>query len=330
MTSLKKYLLQIKEWGLFSLLIFFGLLFIAETKYRLCVLDGISLWFFTVVPALFPYFFLSSMLSKAKPLNKIGLFLSPFTKKIFKTNGLCGYAFLISIISGYPIGSKTVSDLKLSGLISSVEAERSSVFCSTSSPAFLISLVGTVMANSLLFGVFLFLTHIFSAFLVGFIFSFYKPNNKESCSIQKSNLSVNSDNVLYESAYSSVISILIVGALITVFYLLTEILISLKILLPIQKLFSFLFSNEHIGLGLTLGILESTRGLKTLLSAPITLFTLPIASFICGFGGLSVIFQSIAYLKKAKIKTAPFLLGKLLTAFVNFIIGFIFSILLFR
>ena len=64
-----------------------------------------------------------------------------------------------------------------------------------------------------------------------------------------------------------------------------------------------------------------------LLANGTSFFSLPIASFIVGFGGLSVILQSIAYLKKAKIKTAPFLFGKILTAFVNFIVGFIINVI---
>ena len=59
----------------------------------------------------------------------------------------------------------------------------------------------------------------------------------------------------------------------------------------------------------------------------ITALSLPIASFVCGFGGLAVIAQSLAYLKKAKIKTAPFLFAKLTHAVLSTVYSVILSFL---
>ena len=134
------------------------------------------------------------------------------------------------------------------------------------------------------------------------------------------------DNILYESTYSAVISILVVGGLITIFYLLTEILCALGILSPIISLLEQLF-GENVAKGVVFGAFECTRGLKTLASGETTFFTLPLCALICGFGGLSVIAQSTAYLKKAKMKTAPFILSKIIMAVIGFILGFIFSCL---
>ena len=77
--------------------------------------------------------------------------------------------------------------------------------------------------------------------------------------------------------------------------------------------------------GIVLGTLECTGGLKTLSTLGISTLSLPICALTCGFGGLSVIMQSVAYLKKAKIKTAPFIFSKLLSAVVNFIYALIAS-----
>ena len=76
------------------------------------------------------------------------------------------------------------------------------------------------------------------------------------------------------------------------------------------------------------GLIECTGGLKLLAEGNYAL-SFPIACFICGFGGLSVICQSLAFLKKAKIKTAPFLFAKVLCAVINFCLGFIFSLIFF-
>ncbi|MBO5714163.1 MAG: hypothetical protein J6R83_01920, partial [Clostridia bacterium] len=79
----------------------------------------------------------------------------------------------------------------------------------------------------------------------------------------------------------------------------------------------------------TLGFFEITKGLKTVSNGGITLLSLPVSAFICGFGGISVIAQSVAFLKKAKIKTAPFVLAKTLSAIFSFIIGLVFSLVFF-
>ena len=129
--------------------------------------------------------------------------------------------------------------------------------------------------------------------------------------------------------YSAVLSSLFVGAMITLFYTLTEVLITLKILSPITFLLEKIFNNQNLASGITLGFFEITKGLKTVSTGGITLLTLPVSAFICGFGGISVIAQSIAFLKKAKIKTAPFVLAKTIAAVISFIIGLIFSFIFF-
>ena len=125
--------------------------------------------------------------------------------------------------------------------------------------------------------------------------------------------------------YSAVISILVVGGLITVFYLITEILTTLGVLTPLVNLLVQLLGDKNIAEGIVYGLFECTKGLKALSGAGINFFTLPICAALCGFGGLSVIAQSVSYLKSAKIKTAPFILAKLTMAVIGFILGLILS-----
>ena len=135
------------------------------------------------------------------------------------------------------------------------------------------------------------------------------------------------DNVLYNSAYSAVISTFVVGAIITIFYLLTQILYDLNILSPIVNAMSLLLGDENLAQGVVFGLFECTKGLKTLSLSSITYLSLPIACSLCSFGGLSVTCQSLSYLKKAKIKIAPFILSKIVSAIISFVIGIIFSLL---
>ena len=310
------------EFLFFAFLIAVCCLLAFGKGYSSAVTNGISLWFACVLPSLFPYFFITSILSSLKITGKMSTALSPIMKRLFNLNGIAGYAFFISVISGYPVGAKTVSDLKNQGLLSDAEAVRASVLCSTSSPMFIISSVGAIMFKNSAFGIKLFLVHLLSVILTSIIFSFYKKNDALNDSYAPIVLN-KMDNILYEGVYSAVISVLIVGGLITVFYLLTEILVTIGVLTPIISLLSSIF-GENVAKSIVFGSFECTRGLKVLAEGGLTPLCLPVCALICGFGGLSVIAQSLAYLKKAKIKTAIFILAKIITAVIGFILGFIF------
>ncbi len=306
---------------IFLLLIAFSLILAFGKEYTKVVLDGISLYFACVVPSLLPYFFITTILSSMKTTGKISNKLRFITKPLFNVGGAVGYAFFMSLISGYPVGAKIVSDLREKGVISNSESVRASALCSTSSPMFLINSVGSIMFNNLRFGLCLFLCHILSSIIVGVLFSFYKRKEKP---LDLPFINTNKmDNVLYESAYSSVVSILVVGTIITIFYLLTFVLFSIGFLSPIIGLFSNVFGNETLAKGLTFGLFECTQGLKIISTLPNNFFALPLSAFICGLGGLSILMQSITYLKKAKIKTAPFILAKIICAVINFILSIV-------
>ena len=194
----------------FLLLICISLILSLGSGFSSLTLEGINLWLSLILPAMFPYFFITAILSSLSITSKISNKFSPLTKRLFNTSGACGYAFFMSIIAGYPMGAKIVSDLKEKGAISHTEAVRACAFCSNSSPMFLISSVGSIMFNNTTVGFVLFISNVLSAIIIGIIFSNYnkkeKPTNKVFLSSQKI------DNILYESAYSSVISVLVVGA----------------------------------------------------------------------------------------------------------------------
>lgn len=285
------------------------------------------LWAGCVLPALFPYLFITAVLSSLSITSKIGRLISPLTTRFFNVGGAVGYALLASLISGYPVGAKTVSDLRKNNLISDEEAVRASTVCSTSSPVFIFGSVASVMFGSLSFGIKLYICHVLSTLITGCFFGLYKrwikPTKMQTFSLAKV------DNVFYESVFSSVISVLTVGGIITLFYLFTQILLSLGVLSPFVWIFEKIFTSKSAAEGLCVGIFECTNGLKLLASTGIGFFTLPIATFICSFGGLSVIMQSVAFLKNAKIKTAPFVLSKLISAVIGFLLGLIVTLLPF-
>ena len=317
---------NLKDVFIFLLLIFLGVTISVSARFSNSFIDGVILWFTAILPALFPYLFLTTILATLKSTAKITSALTKPFNKIFNVGGTISYAFLMSVISGYPMGAKITCDLYEKGFLSKTETMRAFCFCSTSSPVFTISCVGNAMFKNPLFGLALFIVHLVSSIIVGYIFSFYKRMDRpKNARIQSTNV----DNVLYESIYSSVLGALIVCGFIGIFYLVTDVLTSFGVLNPIINLLTKITGDKNLSSGVVVGLLEYTKGVKIISSGGISVLTLPFISALLGFGGLSIIMQSVAFIKKAKLKTAPFLIAKLLCAVLSFIIGLIVSLLFF-
>jgi len=314
------------EYAYFVCLMAIALILAFCSRLTNAVTEGISLWATCVLPGAFPFAVITALLSSLSVTGKISNRFSPLTKRAFRINGAVSYAFFMSLLAGYPLGATLVGNLKEKGVLSNAESVRASVLCSTSSLTFTMVSVGNIMFNDALFGVGLFLCHILSTIFVAIIFSFYK--RKERPTEFTPTISVKTDNVFYESIYSSALSIIAVGGIITVFCLLTELLLTFHVLDPVIFLLSSVVGKTN-GKAITVGAFECTKGLKILSSANLSIFSLPIACAIVSFGGLSVIVQSTAFLKKAKIKTAPFILSKVFSAVLSFLFGLIFSFIFY-
>ena len=103
--------------------------------------SGLLLWANQVVPSLFPFFIATELLSYTTVVTKIGKCLDPIMRPIFNVPGCGAYAFLMGIISGYPVGAKIVSNFRSQGLCSKEEAERLVAFTNNSGPLFILVLL---------------------------------------------------------------------------------------------------------------------------------------------------------------------------------------------
>ncbi len=303
-----------------SLLFLIVCLSVFPEKYSKSTFNGITLFAVSVLPSLLPYFFLTAILSR---LNVLNLFLTKFngfTKKIFNINGYSIYAFIMSVLSGYPVGSKIVLELHSNKLINDSESSRLSLLASTSGPLFIIGAVGSAMFENKLAGIIIYITHVLSAVFTCLLF---RKLGTSSPMLQGYELSSKSDGVLYESIYSAVISCLIVGGFVSVFFVISQILIDFKILYPLSLLFSSILapvSTGNEGLSLAVGLIEFTNGSKMLSAIGATPLTISLSCFIITFGGISGILQSLVFLNKANVKSSFFILGKIIQATIAFVL----------
>ncbi len=301
----------------FALIVCFA---INSQKYAAVTFDGITLWALNLVPSVFPYFVFTAILTKLGAVTLLTTKSTPLTRKLFGCNGLSGYAFIISVLSGYPSGSKITAELYEDKLITYEEAVKTSGFCSTSGPLFIIGTIGGLLHSAKTAAVIL-IAHLTSVLITAFIFKGKTPPEKNQ------NFSVKAvDNVIYEAIYDSVISLFILGGIITVYYVITEMFFDVGLLTIPLFLFEKILGSREVAKAFITGIFECTKGIKMITMSNSEL-TIPLIGFLISFGGFSVITQSVIFLKKAKIKTAVFFVSKIIQAVLCFLILYVISLI---
>ena len=137
--------LSLKRNILPSLFVVFTVCLVLFSKQNLSATkNGLALWANSVVPALLPFFMATELLSHTNVTQIIGRLLNKYMKPLFNVPGIGAYAFVMGIISGYPVGAKIVTKFRQDGLCTKAEAERLLAFTNNSGPLFIIGTVGTL------------------------------------------------------------------------------------------------------------------------------------------------------------------------------------------
>lgn len=124
----------------------------------------------SVVPALFPFLVLSSLLVSLGFGELVSPYLAGLMTPLFRLPGCASSALLLGLAGGYPIGAQTAARLYQEGSLTRGEAERLLAFCNNSNPVFLINVLGGGVFGNPRTGVFLWLVHVLSALLTGCFF----------------------------------------------------------------------------------------------------------------------------------------------------------------
>ena len=135
--------------------------------------DAVNLCLTSVVPSLFPFLICSGFFSTSGAASVLSRYLSPLMRPLFNLPGCGAMAFVLGVVSGYPVGAACAADLYISGQCTKTEAERMCAFCNNSGPLFIMSVVGCGFLSCPQAGRYIYISHILSAIIVGIIFRFY-------------------------------------------------------------------------------------------------------------------------------------------------------------
>jgi len=265
---------------------------------------GIMLFGQNVLPVLFPFFFISSLLIECKVFGKRGSLVS---------------TILLSYLSGFPTSARILSQLYTNGEITRRQAIITSTYTTTTSPIFIIATIGTVLYKSTILGVIIFVSHIMGALINGIVFSrFAWKYFIEGHKVQKVHTHATEDigigEAISKSLYSSIQSIFAVGGLIVVFFIVAA---------PVTEYFSLAFGTPIAA------ILEMTNGVflaSELSSIGIWRAVIPCA--IVSFGGLCVAMQGFIFLKSFKMPVWFYFLYKITHTVFSIVICAILIILM--
>jgi len=307
-----------------TLIIMCIILLINPLVYANACLNAISIWSFKVLPLLFPFFVLTKLIVNLTTPKEN--FMDKFFSKVYNAPVGSFFTFLLATLSGYPMGAKLICERYENGQINSKQAEKMLSFCSVSGPMFMLGTVGLAMLQSFKLGIIILISNIIASLINGIIYRGKNENilNNHSFKTQKK-------KDLSDIVFDSLISILMVGAYIVLSYLLIEILNNLKIFTLISNIICCVFKikpYQDVVLSVLNGLIEITRGIFDLSLTNSSMFAKGIiASSLIGFGGISIMLQSVNFLSKLNVSVKTMFKQKLTQGFLCLIVSTILCLI---
>ena len=268
---------------------------VMQEALRLCVRS--------VIPSLFPFMVVTSVLLSLGFGELAAPWLAGLMEPLFRVPGAGSAALLLGLVGGYPIGAQTAAELYRDGLVSREEAERMLAFCNNSNPVFLISVLGAGVFGSVRAGVWIWLIHVFSALLTGLAFRGTGAGARPSRTADRPVFRAMGLIPAFVGAVrSSVSGMLSVCGFVAFFYVLAHPLAALggrlgPCLVGITELFSLtpLLTPDRFGFILAAGA--------------------------AGWGGISVLCQTLAELEGSGLRLRNCLLGKAVQGLLSLLLA---------
>ena len=279
-----------------------------------------------IIPSLFPFFVLSAYCSALGLPGVLGRLLTPFAMHLYGISGPGASALLMGLTGGYPTGAAYIAQMEKSGAVTTAEAERLLAFCNNSGPAFLVGAVGIGIFHSSAAGLLLYAVHALAALLTGLFF------RRRRCFDAEGPVFLDSADpaaALSQAVRSSVAAVLNVCGFVVCFSVLLAVLDSHGTLRLICGFLSGLLGwSLPISRALLSGLLELGSGVAAMEGLALTPVSFALAAFLTGWGGLSVHFQTLSLLSESRAKGALHLTGRLLSASIGAVLGYLAGLLL--
>ena len=282
------------------------------------VRDGLGLCYNVIIPSLFPFFILTSLVISLGLAGYLGRLLEPVMRPLFHVGGACAAPLALGFVGGYPVGARAALTLYESGQCTKTEAERLLAFCNNSGPAFILGVVGASVFGDSRVGLLLCLTHLAASLCVGLVFRFYRWGDKESRG-QRAAPPIRAER--FTSAFTGAVkgaitSTLNICAFVMCFTVIIRLLSLSGILTGLAALLGRLLSplgfSEVWAQRLLTGLLELSSGVWSLMGDGTLQGKAAMAAFLLGWAGISVHCQVLSFLAESGLNIRTYIGGKLL------------------
>lgn len=309
---------------------------LSATKY------GIDLWLNNVLPALLPFFVCAKIMTRLGVSKLIGRLLEPVMRPIFRVPGEASFVFAVSITSGYPIGTKLISEMRRQKIITKNEAERMLSFCSTSGPLFILGAVGVGMFGNTSLGWSILISHFLGAILNGLLFRFYgtpghsHPKRKSFTMVFKEAKEESRGSqpfiiFLGEAIFDSFKTLLLICGYIVLFSIIIALFEKYSLFVLFTKIF-FLENQQKLFSSLFQGFFEMTVGCSAVsqIQNISFIYSSLICSAIVSWGGLSTLAQALTFISQTDIHKGLYTVSKISHALCAFFCAFFIAPLMLK
>lgn len=264
--------------------------------------DGMELCIKTVIPSLFPFLFLTGIITTSLT-EPLGVILRPLGK-IFAIPEGAESTLILGILGGYPIGAQAIHSIYKTGFIDKDTARRMVSFCNNPGPAFIFGMAGCLFHSVWIPWV------IWSIILTGsFLTSLLQQARPHAITTPRAKPSSNT----LESSIKAM-------AKICSWVILFRVFIAI-----IQRWFLWLFpSNVSIIIS---GLLELANGCVSLTGTNSETFRFCCICTFLSFGGLCVTMQTITVAEDLIGK--QYYLGKLFQGLITIPLSYLAAYFLF-
>lgn len=281
------------------------LIFDTKTAYA-GAMDGIQLCLQSVIPALFPFIFLSILITSGLCGANIPI-LRPLGKLFLLPPG-AEYLLLMAFLGGYPVGAQSIHSAWQDEVLDTKTAKRLLGFCNNAGPSFIFGIVGP-MFSGMSTAWSLWIIHIISALIVCRLL----PVNKGAVQIKTYTKSVSLTASIPHAlkVLSGICGWVIIFRVLLKF--LTQYFIG-QTPATVQVLFS--------------GVMELTNGCLLLQCIYYEPLRYVIASVLIGFGGLCVYLQTRSV--TGELGLGYYFPGKLLQSSISLLLAILSIPLLYK
>jgi sporulation integral membrane protein YlbJ len=303
---------------------FLGLIFIFPASSYNGAKRGLLLWFNTILPTLLPFIILSNLIIRLQITKYLSKILYPLFHTIFRVSRGGCYPILIGLLSGIPVGAKSIADLVENDTIRTEEGQYLLGFCNNASPMFIMSFIAIAQLKQPNLR-FILLLIIFGSGIITSIFYFKilpKSNKITKFSVSTTELIQNNSKKIEPTKFDFS---LLDSAIMDGFEVLTKVGGYVILFSIPAQIISNMGNSVNIFKLVSIGILEITTGINHISNSNLEMNTkIALITMITAFGGLSGLAQTKSVISNTRLSIGTYFKVKLIHMTLAFLLATLF------